>query len=585
MHLGVETEIGYNQFDEVTSEYTTGNSSGVSIPDFENIFGNPPTGNESEPCDEALASPGTLMSVANRSATYVYDDGGNRVSQTIDGVETVLEYNSENRLVSETRNGYSVSHDYDDWGNEIERSTTTQGSTIVESFGYNALGRMSSYERASGGSPQAEWQYDFWPDGNRFAKSNLLNNTGQRYVTFGDNVARDYSLSSGSVTLQNTYGQGLGLDQKTLRMPVSGGRVHYLGDKIGTVNLTLTDTGTKSEECVRDVWGNSLAGDTDNERYGFAQREHDMESGLVYMRHRMYDPRIGRFTQCDPLLRNRAQEHYRYAQNNPVLGRDPLGLETTFAEAVEYFKFLYGKEGEALLRAFKKAKGVWEFGNVAGDVDVDYWGRKNLAIQIEKDVDPYQAAMLMRQGLEDALPYYGHELIGPGLADNMDALLRWNKARATEAGQLSGAVTELAMAGIAILNEPLDWVMTADELTSGNITAALGFLPFVSASSVKFVTKRGQELRFVSDFADKTTKTWSANFASEAEARTFARQAIGHNPVQVEANKWRSADGKWQYRAKPGDVSDRHVHLEEIDPKTGHVKQNVHLRWPKDTGR
>jgi hypothetical protein len=55
--------------------------------------------------------------------------------------------------------------------------------------------------------------------------------------------------------------------------------------------------------------------------------------------------------------------------------------------------------------------------------------------------------------------------------------------------------------------------------------------------------------------------------------------------VEVEPNKWRSADGKWQYRAKPGDVLDNHVHLEELDPNTGEVLQNLHLRWPKGTER
>jgi hypothetical protein len=35
----------------------------------------------------------------------------------------------------------------------------------------------------------------------------------------------------------------------------------------------------------------------------------------------------------------------------------------------------------------------------------------------------------------------------------------------------------------------------------------------------------------------------------------------------------------------PNDVSDMHVHLEEIDPATGEVIRNVHLRWPAGAGR
>jgi hypothetical protein len=89
----------------------------------------------------------------------------------------------------------------------------------------------------------------------------------------------------------------------------------------------------------------------------------------------------------------------------------------------------------------------------------------------------------------------------------------------------------------------------------------------------------------VKDFATKNTKNWSAAFNSEGEARALARAKLGANPVEVEPNKWRSADGKWQYRAKPGDVADNHIHLEELNPRTGEVLQNLHLRWSQGAGR
>ncbi|HYW12861.1 MAG TPA: RHS repeat-associated core domain-containing protein [Longimicrobium sp.] len=81
------------------------------------------------------------------------------------------------------------------------------------------------------------------------------------------------------------------------------------------------------------------------------------------------------------------------------------------------------------------------------------------------------------------------------------------------------------------------------------------------------------------DFATRRTRNWSAQMASERDARNLARTKIGSNPVQVEPHKLRSADGHWQYRAKPGDVADRHIHLEELNPQTGEVLQNLHLRW------
>jgi hypothetical protein len=84
------------------------------------------------------------------------------------------------------------------------------------------------------------------------------------------------------------------------------------------------------------------------------------------------------------------------------------------------------------------------------------------------------------------------------------------------------------------------------------------------------------------DFASRRTKQWSAWFSNERAARQLARESVGSNPVQVEPHKWRSRDGKWQYRAKPEDVEEAHIHLEELEPITGEVLQNVHLRWKGD---
>ncbi len=64
--------------------------------------------------------------------------------------------------------------------------------------------------------------------------------------------------------------------------------------------------------------------------------------------------------------------------------------------------------------------------------------------------------------------------------------------------------------------------------------------------------------KFVKDYATKNTKNFSSYFKSEREARNLARTKIGKNPIEVELNKWRSADGKWQHRAKAGDVNDKH---------------------------
>lgn len=90
---------------------------------------------------------------------------------------------------------------------------------------------------------------------------------------------------------------------------------------------------------------------------------------------------------------------------------------------------------------------------------------------------------------------------------------------------------------------------------------------------------------FPEDFPTSNTVNWSATFKSEGEARAFARTKLGSDAVEVGPGKWRSRDGKWQFRAKPGDVAGNHIHLEQLDPATGEVIQNLHIRWPEGTGR
>ena len=77
------------------------------------------------------------------------------------------------------------------------------------------------------------------------------------------------------------------------------------------------------------------------------------------------------------------------------------------------------------------------------------------------------------------------------------------------------------------------------------------------------------------DYATKDTVNLSSKMKSKGHARAMARTKIGRNPVKVGDGKLRSANGVWQYRAKVGDVAQRHVHLERLDPKTGKVLVNI----------
>ena len=81
------------------------------------------------------------------------------------------------------------------------------------------------------------------------------------------------------------------------------------------------------------------------------------------------------------------------------------------------------------------------------------------------------------------------------------------------------------------------------------------------------------------DYATKDTVNLSSKMNSEGHARSVARTKLGSNPIKVSEGKFRSANGVWQYRAKARDIAQRHIHLERLNPKTGKVLVNWHLRW------
>lgn len=127
---------------------------------------------------------------------------------------------------------------------------------------------------------------------------------------------------------------------------------------------------------------------------------------------------------------------------------------------------------------------------------------------------------------------------------------------------------------------------------AGAALAAAAMIPSagMGATSAKLAARYGDQAaavaqRAVRDEPTKKTNEWSAWFNSEGEARALAREKPGKNPIEIGRGKWRSRDGKWQYRAKPKDVRQSHIHLEELDPHTGEVLQNLHLRWPEGKSR
>ena len=105
---------------------------------------------------------------------------------------------------------------------------------------------------------------------------------------------------------------------------------------LGSVRLLIDASGNVENHYTYDPFGQTFAGQTQQNvtnPYQFTGQWFDAEINQYYLRARMYDPVISRFTSRDPVsgkFENPLSLHkYLYCQNDPVNNWDPKGLVYT----------------------------------------------------------------------------------------------------------------------------------------------------------------------------------------------------------------------------------------------------------------
>lgn len=110
-----------------------------------------------------------------------------------------------------------------------------------------------------------------------------------------------------------------------------------LHDRLGSVRQIIDTSGNVKNHYTYKSFGELFATEvTENvlNPFKFSGQFFDDEIDEYYLRARMYDPHIGRFTSRDPLSLAGVFEEpltlhrYLYCQNDPINGTDPLGLWT-----------------------------------------------------------------------------------------------------------------------------------------------------------------------------------------------------------------------------------------------------------------
>lgn len=285
---------------------------------------------------------------------YAYDAAGNRSRLNADGVETLYTYNAGNQLTQEQTGSQIISYQYDHNGNLIKK-TVPGGDEYL--FEYDAEDRLSFFD-APGSTSDTSYLYDH--DSKRIEAT--VNGSVARYVydranlyyekfkdfysaylmrkwMYGTNVIAEYDETS----LTASYMMGLNIDQPLVK-EISGQSYNYLQDGLGSVRQIIDQAGDNKNQYDYDAFGRILTESENIENaYKFASRRWDEQSQMYYYRNRYYDPKIGRFTQKDPLasgvytsplMREEMSplfsqilepNAYGYPSSNPVNIADPQG--------------------------------------------------------------------------------------------------------------------------------------------------------------------------------------------------------------------------------------------------------------------
>lgn len=187
------------------------------------------------------------------------------------------------------------------------------------------------------------------------------------------------------------------------------------------------------------------------------------------------------------------------------------GDTVTMTDLLTAYEWIYGGDEKAmiLLRVFQENDNIILLEDELGDLDVNYL--RNLKVEIiieddDDDVNPIVCANLLYAGLHQALAYPEFRNKGD-IVDNLELFVTSRKVYAKKAAEIGAAGAEMYLAGITMINEPLDWIMIIGEVSDGQYGALAGALPFVSARQFQlgkrmlFRTPGGKVLGEITDAA------------------------------------------------------------------------------------
>jgi RHS repeat-associated protein len=256
------------------------------------------------------------------STEYKYDAANNPTKEG----STENKFNEGDELEKGTGTTYA----YDELG---ERTKTTPEKGPVTTYGYDQAGDLTSVERPKEGEV-AEIKDAYAYNGEGLRASQTISGT-TTYMAW--DMAKELPLLLSDGTNSYIYGPG-GLPVEQINN--STGTTSYLHhDQAGSTRLLTGSAGTVEGKCTYGPYGTPTCEGTATTPLGYDGQYTSSDTGLIYLRNRVYDPSTAQFLTVDPAV-GVTQAPYNYGGDNPVNRRDPDGLSAEGIEGVPcYFPF------------------------------------------------------------------------------------------------------------------------------------------------------------------------------------------------------------------------------------------------------
>ena len=294
--------------------------------------------------------------------SYAYDDVGNIIAATRNGITTTYAYDALGQLirVNDPDDG-TWTYEYDCGGNILSKkqyayTTGTLGTVQqIVSYEYGDSDWKDKLTRFNGvdiaydaiGNPIQDgvWTYT-WENGRQLRRmacdatvaefvynadglrvQKTVNGVTTNYTLHGKNIVH---LTKGNAELHFWYDA----QNRPAIVEFNGTKYGYLYNLQGDVIGLIDGANTEVVKYTYDAWGKplSITGSLANtigyyNPFRYRGYVYDVETGLYYLRSRYYNPSWGRFVNADNFVKSSL---FAYSLNNPIVNCDKDGNSEIF---------------------------------------------------------------------------------------------------------------------------------------------------------------------------------------------------------------------------------------------------------------